>query len=106
MPRYLHTKGKTKLAIGICDRCHEKVAYVDLRPDGNSPGLRVCKKAGCWDHYDPWRLPARQPENITLRNPRLDTRIGILTVFLVTENENYLMAENGDFLITTQAEGL
>jgi hypothetical protein len=33
-------------------------------PDGNAPGLRVCKR--CCDVFDPYRLPARQPDDVTL----------------------------------------
>jgi hypothetical protein len=39
-------------------------------PDPNFPGMRVCKDD--LDQFDPWRLPAIQPENITLRHPRPD----------------------------------
>ena len=44
-------------------------------PDPNFPGMRVCKDD--LDNYDPWRLPARQTENIALRFPRPDTPIGL-----------------------------
>ena len=37
-------------------------------PDPNFPGMRVCKDD--LDNFDPWRLPARQTENIALRFPR------------------------------------
>ena len=50
-----------------------KVNYVDLRPDGNSPGLRVCSK--CRDVKDPYKLPARKTENISLRYPRPDEEL-------------------------------
>lgn len=65
------TKGSA--AIAVCDRCKMKMSYDDLKPDGNSPGLRVCKD--CWDVKDPWRLPARKTENITLRYPRPDENL-------------------------------
>ena len=68
MPRYLNPRSGTHLAIAICDRCQSKVPYNALRPDGNSPGLRVCRS--CWDVKDPWRLPARRPDRISLKNPR------------------------------------
>ena len=35
----------------------------DLHPDPNSPGLRVCKAD--LDELDPYRLPARETEDIT-----------------------------------------
>jgi hypothetical protein len=47
---------------------------MELRADGNSPGLRVCND--CWDPLNPWRLPAIQPDAIALRFPRPDTFIG------------------------------
>lgn len=59
------------LAIAVCDRCHFKVKYRELRPDGNSPGLRVCSK--CWDDKDPWRLPRPPAEAISMKFPRPDT---------------------------------
>jgi hypothetical protein len=42
-------------------------------PDPNFPGMRVCKED--LDNFDPWRLPARQTENIALRSPRPDVSI-------------------------------
>ena len=42
-------------------------------PDPNFPGMRVCKDDV--DNFDPWRLPARQTENITLRFPRPDVSV-------------------------------
>lgn len=62
-------KGGT-VAIAICDRCHKKKYYSELQPDGNSPGLRVCRE--CSDVKDPYRYPARKTENIALRYPRPD----------------------------------
>ena len=47
----------------------------DLYPDPNINGLMVCKKD--LDVFDPWRLPPRQPEDITLRNPRPDTPLTV-----------------------------
>lgn len=70
MSLFLDTRGLTTVGVGVCDRCKMKVPLAKMRRDGNSPGLRVCDKPGCWDHFDPWRLPARRPEDITLRYPR------------------------------------
>ena len=70
MPLYLDTTGRATRSIAICDRCRMKVAYDDLQADRNFPGLRVC--APCTDQLDPWRLPARMSEQITLRFPRPD----------------------------------
>jgi hypothetical protein len=49
------------------------MAYTELYPDPNFPGMRVCKED--LDVFDPWRLPARQTENIALRWPRPDVSI-------------------------------
>lgn len=73
MSLYLPVSLKGSVAIAVCDRCKEKHYYDELRPDGNSPGLRVCED--CWDVKDPWRLPARETENITLRYPRPDENL-------------------------------
>lgn len=70
MSVYLNTRGRTTLAIGICGRCSRKFSLDELHPDPNYPGLRVCKDD--LDEYDPYRLPARQPEDIALRYPRPD----------------------------------
>ena len=74
MPLWLDTRGNSVLSIAICDRCKRKVAYSDIRPDGNIPGIRVCGD-GCSDQFDPYRLPARQSERISLRFPRPDADI-------------------------------
>lgn len=75
MPVYIDTRGNSVLSVGICDRCSRKFAYVDLMPDPNFPGMRVCKDD--LDNFDPWRLPARQTENIALRFPRPDTPLTV-----------------------------
>lgn len=78
MPRVLDTHGNTVLSIAICDRCKMKRAYTSLGPDPNFPGLRVCDQ-GCRDQFDPYRLPARQPEKIALRFPRPDADLDNLS---------------------------
>lgn len=70
MPIFLDTRGKATLAIGVCDRCKRKFSLTELHPDRNSPGLIVCDADN--DEYDPWRLPARKTEDITVRHPRPD----------------------------------
>lgn len=84
MPVYLDTRGNTVLSVAVCDRCNRKFAYVDLMPDPNFPGMRVCKDD--LDNYDPWRLPARQTENIALRFPRPDVSVALTPNELLTEN--------------------
>lgn len=77
MSVYLDTRGQGSIAIAICDRCKMKRSITELVSDPNSPGVRVCGtpihgKRQCVDDYDPWRLPARRPETITLQYPRPD----------------------------------
>ena len=57
-------------------------------PDPNFPGMRVCKDD--LDKFDPWRLPARQTENIALRFPRPDVSVATAPV-----GGNQIMTENG-----------
>lgn len=71
MPVFLDTTGRSTLAIGICGRCSRKFPLDELGPDPNYPGLMTCDADR--DDYDPYRLPARQTEDITLRFPRPDT---------------------------------
>lgn len=67
---FLDTRGRKHIAIGICDRCKMKFPIEELWSDRNVPGLKVCRKD--LDDRDPWLLPPRQPEDITLRYPRPD----------------------------------
>ena len=76
MPIFIDTRGLTYVAIGVCDRCKMKRAYVDLGPDPNFPGLRVCNQ-GCADQFGPYRLPARKTERINLRFPRPDLSVAV-----------------------------
>ena len=71
MSLWLDTSGQSSLAIAICDRCKMKRSITEMQPDPNAPGVFVCEH-GCIDDYDPWRLPAREPEDITLEHPRPD----------------------------------
>lgn len=57
-------------ALGVCDRCHMTKYLGSLVPDGEYPSLRVCPT--CADIKDPWTLPPRKTESITLRYPRPD----------------------------------
>lgn len=85
MPVYLDTRGNSVLSVAVCDRCNRKFPYVDLMPDPNFPGMRVCKDD--LDQFDPWRLPARQTENISLRFPRPDVNIALPNNLLDTEGD-------------------
>ena len=83
MPVYLDTRGNSVLSVVICDRCSRKFAYTELMPDPNFPGMRVCKDD--LDNFDPWRLPARQTENISLRFPRPDISVALPLNLIDTE---------------------
>ena len=83
MPIFLDTRGLSSLAIGVCDRCKVKRAFVTLGPDPNFPGLRVCDQ-GCADQLDPYRLPARKTERINLRFPRPDVSVAVEDDSLIT----------------------
>lgn len=78
MPKFLDTRGNTTLGIAICGRCSRKRPIDALGIDPNiGPGVRFCIDGGagndsCIDQYDPYRLPARQPDRITLRYTRPD----------------------------------
>jgi hypothetical protein len=70
MSRYLNTRGKATLGIGICDRCRKKFPLDQLHEDPNAPGLRVCAKDR--DVLDPYRLAPPVAEIVTLRFTRPD----------------------------------
>jgi len=99
MPIFLYTTGLTSLAIAVCDRCKMKKPYVNLRPDGNSPGLRVCGD-GCWDTLDPYRLAARKTERINLRFARPDVSVAATDNFLMTGSQN--LDGSSQFQISTE----
>jgi hypothetical protein len=77
MPRFLDTLGNSDIAIAVCDRCKMKRAHSVMRSDPNFPGLQVCNQ-GCADDFDPYRLPARKTEKITIRFPRPDVNLNDL----------------------------
>ena len=97
MPRFLNTEGNASIAIFICDRCKMKRAIVEAMPDPNFPGLKVCQQ-GCADDKDPYRLPARKTEKITLQYPRPDVSVAEDGVEIVTGGDN------GFILSTEQGE--
>lgn len=95
MSIYLDTRGKSTLGIGICGRCSRKFPLDELQSDPNYPGLRVCKDD--MDEYDPYRLPARQPEVTALRFARPDTPIATNPAGTITENgDQFLINEGSD----------
>lgn len=72
MSLYLPVRAKGSAAIAVCGRCQQKMYYDDLKKDPNN-GLLVC--AGCLDRLDPWRLPARKTETVSLDHPRPDVEL-------------------------------
>jgi len=103
VPIYLDTRGRSTLGIGICGRCSRKFSLDDLYSDPNYPGLRVCKDD--IDQYDPYRLPARQPEVIALRYARPDTPLYSNPAGLPLENDNgFLISEDGDGYLDTEPQ--
>lgn len=70
MSIYLPIRTKGSAAISVCPRCQRKMHYDDLVQDPNNK-IWVCEE--CCDVLDPWRLPARATEDISLQHPRPDT---------------------------------
>lgn len=54
-------------AIAVCPRCKFKMYYGDLVADPNTKQM-MCPK--CVDLYDPYRLPPKAPDQMTLQYPR------------------------------------
>lgn len=95
MPLFLDTRGKAFAAIAICDRCSRKFPLEELMPDPNSPGLRVCRDD--LDELDPYRLPARQTERITLPFVRPDVSVATDPAGLISENgDQFVITEDSD----------
>jgi hypothetical protein len=92
MPLYLDTRGRSTLGIGLCARCSRKFSLDDLHSDPNFPGLMVCKAD--LDEFDPYRLPARQTEDITLRFVRPDESIAT--------SPSGVISEDGDYFLVTE----
>ena len=95
---YLDTRGRTTLGIGLCARCSRKMSLDDLYDDPNYPGLKTC--AADTDLYDPYRLPARQPETIALRFARPDVPLETIPLGLPTQDDSYYMTaeDSQDYL--------
>jgi hypothetical protein len=97
MPKFLDTLGNSDIAIAVCDRCKMKRAHSVMRSDPNFPGLQVCDQ-GCADQFDPYRLPARKTERITIRFPRPDLSVAV-------ENNQLITGGYGAYIISTQQSG-
>lgn len=95
MGLFLDTRGLAYAGIGICDRCSRKFPIGELMPDPNYPGLRVCRVDV--DELDPYRLPARQTERITLPFVRPDVSVATDPAGLISEDGNtFVTTENFD----------
>lgn len=108
MPIYLDPRGRATYGIAICARCSKKFFTDELQSDPNSPGLMVCKDD--LDTLDPYRLPARETEDITLPfyRPDLDlTGVNpnlpvdqMLRQRLVTEDGSTpILTDDGQYII-------
>lgn len=64
----------------------------ELSPDPNSPGLMVCRED--LDVLDPYRLPARETEQITLPFNRPDVNIDV-PLDEALEDERLIANERG-----------
>jgi hypothetical protein len=80
MSRYIDTRGHSTLAIGICGRCSRKFPLDELHPDPNTPGLHVCDDD--LDRFDPWRLPPREAERISVTDARPDVSLAVGTQYV------------------------
>jgi hypothetical protein len=102
MPMFISTQGHSKASIAICSRCSCKFPYDELTPDPNYPGLFVCDDD--LDDLDPWRLPSRETENISLDHPRpdltltpgqMDIPILPLQAVINTDTGNFIAVDGG-----------
>lgn len=73
MSIFLNSTGRSTLGIALCARCSRKFYLDELFSDPNSPGMMVCRDD--LDVLDPYRLPPREADNITLPFVRPDTSI-------------------------------
>lgn len=95
MGRFINTEGNPTLGVAICARCCRKFPIGELHADPNYPGLRVCSDD--MDVFDPYRLPARQPEDVTLAFTRPEVPIGTNPAGTITEDGDYfIIAEDED----------
>jgi hypothetical protein len=101
MPVFLNTQGNPTLGIGICSRCSRKFPLHELQSDPNYPGLRVCRAD--LDQFDPYRLPARQTETITLPFVRPDEPLTgvaapapVMALFEVVDEGDDFIVFDGD----------
>lgn len=94
MPLFLDTTGRNTLAIGICDRCRRKFPLEELWSDPNSPGLKVCREDA--DKLDPYRLPPRKADNITVPFVRPDESVATNPAGLISEDGDSFLIDESD----------
>ena len=111
MPLFIDPSGRSTFGIGICARCARKFSLEDLYSDPNTPGLKVC--ISDLDSYDPYRLPARRTEDVTLRfyRPDVDLTTGgpipnVVSLFGVrgTADNDSRVTTGGDLRVITGLE--
>lgn len=95
MSVFLDPRGRSTFGIGICARCSRKMSLEELSSDPNYPGLFVCKEDK--DQFDPYRLAARQPDQISLLHPRPDTDIALNMLGTISQDDDlFIIGEEGD----------
>ena len=95
MSIYLDPTGQPTFGIAICARCSIKFLLSELSPDPNFPGLMVC--AADKDEYDPYLLPARQPDQIVLPFNRPDKNIDTHPAGVIQEaGDEFIVTEDGN----------
>ena len=126
MPVWFDPSGRSTYGLGLCARCSRKMSIEDLFPDPNAPGLMVCLDD--LDELDPYRLPARQTEQINLPIYRPDVPLtdnltwqygtgippagspgfpvfNILAQRLVTQSGQAILTQNGQYIDIPIAPG-
>ena len=60
------------MAIAICPRCSLKMYVGEMQKDPNNGNFY---HKHCVDIYDPYRLPARRADDLSVPHPRPDVRL-------------------------------
>lgn len=93
MGKFLDTRGESVLSPYICDRCHLRGKFSEMRSDDDNPALWVHRE--CSDQLDPWKLPPRQSEDVSIPHPRPDAKPSDTDVFLSTNDyDNEQLTDN------------
>lgn len=71
MSRFLDTRGEAVLSPYQCDRCKQRGRFSEMVEDRDRQGLWVHRT--CSDELDPWKLPPRSSEDVTIPHPRPDS---------------------------------